>query len=587
MTSSTFTTEFGHELEVERHQWLRRRFLWYAGVMILLTSAWLLIWGAGLAAIRAGNRTLGTEVLELDTQSLSIIEGGATIALGLVSLAMYIWAFVHVYRKSVGGPGLNRLAVRLLVAAGVLSLITLVVSAEVRANLAARPQPAQRREDSPVGMAGTGPVAAELATDKATLNGTGDASRPVEYGAMPEVRSRSRSDDAGGPLDPLAMASANERARSARTSTIIGAGLWQIFAYHFFACLFFPWTPRESARPLMPLLGLNALVIVAYIALGVSLTAGLVSIALSPLVGVPGAAICWWRHSVFRDRFTNQMLRGRYLEVRRELVDARRIHESLFPRPLTEGAFRFDYVYRPMRQIGGDYLFGRVTGEANSGAHAFNLVLMDVTGHGIAAALTVNRLYGELERLYAERPDASPGEILRSLNRYIHLTLASHSLYVTALCVRVNLERDTLDYASGGHPPAFLLGVDGSIEELASTALVLGAAADEDFENEEQTRTFRKGDTLLAYTDGVIEARNAQGRMIRVEGLSSMLATLVRRGGHHRTGPLLRHVLEMVDGHQFGPQTDDVLVVELARGVATTEPSRPNLTGPRTKGVRA
>ena len=101
-----------------------------------------------------------------------------------------------------------------------------------------------------------------------------------------------------------------------------------------------------------------------------------------------------------------------------------------------------------MRQIGGDYLFARFEPDARR-PRRFHLLIIDVPGHGIAAALTVNRLYGEIERLFAENPETGPGEVLAALNRYVHLTLSRHSIYATA-CVRIDTERDLLEYAWAG-----------------------------------------------------------------------------------------------------------------------------------------
>ncbi len=176
-----------------------------------------------------------------------------------------------------------------------------------------------------------------------------------------------------------------------------------------------------------------------------------------------------------------------------------------------------------------------------------NVLLLDVTGHGIAAALTVNRLYGEVERLFAENPHAGPGEVLSALNKYVHLTLATHSVYVTALCLRLDQERGVLEYASGGHPPAFLCGADGRIEQLDSTAFVLGACAAPDFDPAVESRPFMPGDTLLAYTDGAIEARNSAGRMLSIAGFTKIIA-----GHHGRCGErlLCDLVLEGVERHR-------------------------------------
>lgn len=464
--SSTFTTEFGHEFEAERGRWLRRRFLWYTGVVGGLNTLSILI---GLIAIILGKSGDGRGAQLLNS------------AVGLMTTLMYVAAFVYVLRWPVAQRMLLRTASQLILLAGLVSLASAVVAMEAMASEQGRP--------------------------------------------------------------PAAV--------------LASIGVSQIFMTHFVACLFLPWTPRESFKPIVPLLVVNAALVLIYTRS--PLTIGL-TIGLSPLVGMPGAAICWWRNSRFKDRFALRMLRGRYMELRQELTNARQIHESLFPSPRGDGPVRFSYVYEPMRQIGGDYLYATFT-PASGGGQALNLVLIDVTGHGIPAALTVNRLHGELERIYAENPGSGPGDVLTLLNRYVHLTLATHSVYVTAVCFRVDPGAGTLEYASGGHPPAFLRGVDGTIEQLDSTAFVLGACAGGDFRAEPRTLRFMEGDTLVAYTDGAIEARDSLGKFVGVVGIQKLLA----KARPDLDGGWPATILKTVEQHRQGPPADDTLVVEIIR----------------------
>ncbi len=265
---------------------------------------------------------------------------------------------------------------------------------------------------------------------------------------------------------------------------------------------------------------------------------------------------------------------------------------------MTTGPLRFTYRYEPMRQIGGDYLYARLCpsdsgpdagshagreggagdGTSNSsGGGALSVVVLDVTGHGIPAALTVNRLHGELERVFAETPTVSPGEVLRLLNRYVHLTLANHSVYVTALCLKFDCGTGQLSYASGGHPPAFLRAVDGTIHQLQSTAFVLGACADADFNSDPVTMAFGPGDAVIAYTDGAIEARDKHGRMLGVQGFLKLVASLPGNTGTvgvPSAAPVMtvssrvwsEMLLNAVESHRDGPPADDTLVIEVMRG---------------------
>lgn len=339
---------------------------------------------------------------------------------------------------------------------------------------------------------------------------------------------------------------------------------WVLGFYHILACSFLPWTPQQAIRPMGPLLVLNAAVVLVFS--GIDPLFKAFTIAMSLFAGAPGVLIAMVKQSRRVEEFRTRMMHARYGEMKRELFDARRIHEALFPPAIDSGPLVFQYRYQPMRQIGGDYLYARFSPSAEDQAPAFNVLLLDVTGHGIAAALTVNRLYGEVERLFAENPHADPGDVLSALNKYVHLTLATHSVYVTALCMRIDQQADTLRYASGGHPPAFLCAVDGTIEQLDSTALILGACAGSDFHPDVQMRRFGAGDTLLAYTDGAIEARNAAGRMLTIAGFTKILANACPKGAKPMGG-LCAMVLDAVEAHRAGVAEDDTLLVEITRGI--------------------
>lgn len=344
-----------------------------------------------------------------------------------------------------------------------------------------------------------------------------------------------------------------------------GPGMTGVLLTHILACCFLPWTFAQSLAPIVLLACANAIATVLFMppnAEGAKPVGMMIAaIALGPLVGLPGAIICWLRHSRRIEQFKLRSLATRYGEFRRELTDARRIHEALFPRPRTEGAVQFLYVYEPMRQIGGDYLFVVASPTDNGRSEMLSVVVIDVTGHGIPAALTVNRLHGELSRLFAEDPSIRPGDVLRLLNRYVHLTLANHSVYVTAVCLRVDPLHNTIEYASGGHPTAFLRAVDGTVEELASTAFVLGACPDTEFDPSPRTLPFGPGDSVIAYTDGALEAKDKDGRMLGTKGMQRIVGS----PSHCPTGSWPGIILGIVEQHRFGPPADDTLVIEVFR----------------------
>ncbi len=345
-------------------------------------------------------------------------------------------------------------------------------------------------------------------------------------------------------------------------------GLGGFFITHMLACLFMPWSAWQALRPMIAVLSVNALVVLFILHpvwKGEMTPASWAGLILSPLLAVPGTLWCWTRHSKRVKDFRFKFVNSKYSEMRRELVDARRIHESLFPQTIDSGPVRFSFEYEPMRQIGGDFLYSHRRTSGDGAEHSpLSIVLLDVTGHGIPAALTVNRLHGELERIFAEMPDIGPGEVLRLLNRYVHLTLATHSIYVTGMCMRIDCEAGEVEYASGGHPPAFLRAVDGTIEELPSTSFVLGACPDEAFDSGPRTLAFGPGDTILAYTDGAIEARNDAGKMLRIDGIRRMVASADSRRPNAWPGIFKDEVIGFRGG---APPEDDTLILALHHSV--------------------
>lgn len=335
---------------------------------------------------------------------------------------------------------------------------------------------------------------------------------------------------------------------------------------HLVASLIFPWSPRQALIPGAIVLAYNAISRLGFEAPadegGVAFH--LIMIAVSPLTVTPGTLICWARHSRRMERFGYSIIQQRYGSMRQELVSARSIHESLFPSPRSSGDVRLNYRYQPMRQLGGDFLFASVSDSATGDGERMSVVVLDVTGHGLVAALSVNRLYGEIELLFADNPDVEPGEVLKRLNRYVHLTLAKHSIFVTALCARADTGLGTVEYASGGHPPAFLRGIDGTLTELGSTAMMLGAVPDADYEPGVRTTSFAPGDAMIAFTDGATEARSVDGRMLRIEGVRRMLRTMAHVPG----GEWPSRLLDKVQRHRGSSGAeDDTLIVEMYRSL--------------------
>jgi len=348
-----------------------------------------------------------------------------------------------------------------------------------------------------------------------------------------------------------------------------GMFLWYFILSHGIACCVFPWTIRQAAMPIVIVVAASSFSHLVFEGTGVLST--IIFAIITILCNTPALFISGFRHNQRLQRSTNKFLSHRYGMIRQELAYARQVHEALFPAPITTGPIHFVYRYEPMRQIGGDYLHAQLVNIDDDGREALSVVLVDVTGHGIPAALTVNRLHGEIDLRLAEQPNINPGELLCHLNRYINLTLSKHSIFATAICLKVIPHENKLLYASGGHPPSFIRGVDGTLRDIEPTTFVLGACAEPEFESGEVAIDFFPGDSLIAYTDGATEARAMDGKMLQIDGLRRIIAAAHEMTDTDESGLQGRwseRILKEVANHRAGlPPEDDTLAIEIYRPV--------------------
>jgi len=354
-------------------------------------------------------------------------------------------------------------------------------------------------------------------------------------------------------------------------STSVTWGLLDIGLLHVLGCLILPWTPRESVGPIIALLLVWAIAVLVPIP-GFSdqrqadILDRFTVVVLSPIVLAPGSFIAMQRMRKHHDNVERQILGKRVKSISGELSRARIVHDAMFPHPFDDGYVAFQYTYKPLQEIGGDYVHISI----DRVAHRIHMTLIDVAGHGLPAALTVNRLFGELERIRAENADAEPAEVIELLNRYVNLTMAKHDLYATATAIMLDATSGSLKWVNAGHPPAILRRADGRLQEIAATNVLLGALSYAEFEPLQHEEVMRPGDVLVAFTDGAFEARNGQGKQFGLEGIRETLSF---------TPPprdWTRFLTTAVEKHHAGLCDDDVLIATLnlhsLRVVVRTDP---------------
>ena len=196
------------------------------------------------------------------------------------------------------------------------------------------------------------------------------------------------------------------------------------------------------------------------------------------------------------------------LELSQKVQRALLPHEVPHIRGLEIAAFS-----QPAHIVGGDYFdFVRM----QEGSHA--LVIADVMGKGMAASLLMASLQASL-RIIA--PEASePRDIAARLNQ-IFCNNIRLTKFVTLFIGRYNEKTGLLTYCNAGHNPPLLSRRDGSLEPLLPTAAAIGLVERAEFM--QRDLTLRDGDTLLMYTDGVVESWNARKELFGQERLEAHL----------------------------------------------------------------
>ena len=135
------------------------------------------------------------------------------------------------------------------------------------------------------------------------------------------------------------------------------------------------------------------------------------------------------------------------------------------------------------------------------------ILVADLSGHNVAAALHTAMVRAILWR--EAEGAATPGEALARLNELLCRNLPEEH-FATAFFAWFDLRHGRLHYANAGHPPAYLRTPSGTVRELGATGPLLGIlpeAADGSV-----TLEVEPGTSLLAYTDGLVEATDPEGR---------------------------------------------------------------------------
>ena len=233
--------------------------------------------------------------------------------------------------------------------------------------------------------------------------------------------------------------------------------------------------------------------------------------------------------------------------IEREVEVAADIQRQLLPArsPLLPGA-TLAAVCLPAERVGGDYYDFVVTDDA------VTVVVADVSGHGIGPglmmAMTRSALRHELQS------GASLSQAMAATNKMMWDDLLATGLFITVFGIHYEFATGKTRFVNGGHHPALLRRADGTVEPLDGDGYPLGLLPDATFE--EPSVVVEPGDSVVLFTDGIVEERAPSGEMFGTHRLVRLLCDTA--------GPASDAILEALQvWRDGGPQLDDVTLVEL------------------------
>lgn len=240
----------------------------------------------------------------------------------------------------------------------------------------------------------------------------------------------------------------------------------------------------------------------------------------------------------------------------RERTIARTLQEIFLPKAPPEiPGFEIDPRYEPAfaaEQIGGDY-FDFI--ELEEGR--FGLVLGDVCGKGVAAALFTAKAKFTLRAFVTEDP--SPARVLTRVNTALANQMSDECAFVTLIYALLDTRAGTLTYVNAAHPPALLYDPRARLfEELGGTGGLVGAWPGVEYG--ERQVALPPGSVLAFYTDGVTEARRGT-EMLETSGVRDVIAAYASGSAREIAARIHQAAVEQSGGNL----RDDVAIVVLKR----------------------
>ncbi len=245
-------------------------------------------------------------------------------------------------------------------------------------------------------------------------------------------------------------------------------------------------------------------------------------------------------------------------EHKKALALAGEVQKSLLPQSQPEiNGFDIAGKSKSCDEIGGDYydfiMQGKTSGQVN-------VVIGDITGHGVDAALFMTTARGFL-RMRATQP-GNGAQIITDMNRHLSKDVIESGRFMTLFFITLDPESKYLSWVRAGHDPAMIYDpISDSFETLMGKGAALGidgmlSYSDHNYED------FTKGKIIVLGTDGIWEALNPKGKLFGKERLREV----IRENALKDSKTIVESVFQKIDSFSAGQKmSDDVTLVIIKR----------------------
>jgi serine phosphatase RsbU (regulator of sigma subunit)/ketosteroid isomerase-like protein len=243
--------------------------------------------------------------------------------------------------------------------------------------------------------------------------------------------------------------------------------------------------------------------------------------------------------------------------IEQELLVGRRIQQASLPNEVPElEGWEIAPHYQPAREVGGDFYDFHLPSEGRLG-----VVVGDATGKGVPAALVMATTSGMLQLAAAALDSSSPGAVLERVNETLFARIPPN-MFVTCFYCILEPQSGRLVYANAGHDLPYLRHGDGDAEELRARGMPLGLMPGMSYEENEIV--LDAGQSVLFYSDGLVEAHDSKGEMFGFPRLRALVAEHGDEEEERSLGDFLLKELYSFTGEGW-EQEDDITLLTLRR----------------------